>query len=287
LRGLGLSTAEEKFMKALWLKALALALAASLTACVVAPAPYQEGAPPAAAAEDTEEQASEPPPPLPVYEQPPCPVEGYIWTPGLWRFGPEGYFWVPGTWVAPPQPGVLWTPGYWGLAGAVYVFHPGHWGAHVGYYGGINYGAGYTGDGFHGGRWVNNRFQYNTAVTNVNVVNVHNTYNETVINNVTVNNRVSYSGGAGGRPQPSAAEAAAAREPRFAATPAQQQHHVEARSEPSLNAARNEGRPPIAATPHPGALREPGATAAKAEGPAWHPQHPQPPQREEKGEPRG
>jgi hypothetical protein len=262
----------------------------------------------------------------------------------VWRWGPEGYFWVPGTWVAPPQPGLLWTPGYWGLVGAVYVFHTGHWGSQVGYYGGINYGAGYNGDGYHGGRWINNRFQYNTSVTNVNVVNVHNTYNETVINNVNVNNtRVSYVGGrpgmgghggpggpgqgnqgnqgnqggqgyqgnqgnqgnqgehgpgnqggyggwGGGREQPNPRETAAARDPRFAPTPAQVQHHVEARAEPTLNAARNEGRPPIAATPHPGAFHEPGATAAKQEGPAWHPQRPenqQGPHKEEKGEPRG
>jgi WXXGXW repeat (2 copies) len=274
--------------RALWVPALAWLLAAALGGCVVTP-DYQT-APAAAAPDEGEEQANEPPPPLPVYEQPPCPVEGYIWTPGLWRWGAEGYFWVPGTWVAPPQPGVLWTPGYWGLVGAVFVFHAGHWGPHVGYYGGINYGAGYTGDGFHGGRWVGNRFQYNTSVTNVNVVNVHNTYNETVINNVSVN-RVSYVGGGNARVQQTASETAAAREPHYQATPAQVQHHVEARSEPTLNAARNEGRPPIAATPHPGALREPGATAAKQEGPAWHPQHPQPQKEEKKedrkGEPRG
>ena len=27
------------------------------------------------------------PPVLPVVEQPPCPVEGYIWTPGYWAWG--------------------------------------------------------------------------------------------------------------------------------------------------------------------------------------------------------
>src|SRR5580700_6527051 len=54
------------------------------------------------------------PPALPVYEQPPCPSAGYIWTPGYWAYGPNGYFWVPGTWVMAPQPGFLWTPGYWG-----------------------------------------------------------------------------------------------------------------------------------------------------------------------------
>jgi len=291
--------------RTLWLPALAWLMAAALGGCVVTP-DYQ-AAPGAAAPAEEEEQASEPPPPLPEYEQPPCPVEGYIWTPGLWRWGPEGYFWVPGTWVAPPQPGLLWTPGYWGLVGAVYVFHAGHWGPHVGYYGGINYGHGYTGDGYAGGRWVNNHFQYNTAVTRVNVVNVHNTYNETVVNNVTVNNtsytrnttvnnttantntnvRNSYVGGEGTRNERTPAEQSAAREPHYQATPAQFQHHVEARSEPTLNAARNEGRPPIAATPHPGALREPGSTAAKEGGPAWHPQHPQPARDDKKGEPRG
>ena len=28
------------------------------------------------------------PPALPVYEQPPCPVEGYLWTPGYWGLRP-------------------------------------------------------------------------------------------------------------------------------------------------------------------------------------------------------
>jgi WXXGXW repeat (2 copies) len=51
------------------------------------------------------------PPVLPVYEQPPCPGDGYIWTPGYWAYGPEGYYWVPGTWATPPTVGLLWTPG--------------------------------------------------------------------------------------------------------------------------------------------------------------------------------
>jgi len=59
------------------------------------------------------------PPALPVYEQPFCPEEGYIWTPGYWAYGPDGYYWVPGTWVPAPEPGLLWTPGFWG------------WGFHV------------------------------------------------------------------------------------------------------------------------------------------------------------
>src|ERR1039457_72545 len=57
------------------------------------------------------------PPVLPVYVQPICPGEGYIWTPGYWAHGESDYYWVPGTWVLAPQVGVLWTPGYWGWGG--------------------------------------------------------------------------------------------------------------------------------------------------------------------------
>ena len=271
-------------------RALAWLLALALAGCIVEqPYPYQTSQPvdtsaaPVPVTDDTEEEANEAPPPIPVYEQPPCPVEGYVWTPGVWRWGPDGYFWVPGTWVAPPQVGFLWTPGYWALAGAVYVFHSGHWGPHVGYYGGIDYGHGYDGDGYHGGRWENNRFRYNTAVTNVNVTTVHNVYRERVADNVTVNPRVNYPrvgfvGGAGTRPQPTPSEAAHATEPRFRPTPLQLQHHVDARAEPALNAARNEGRPQIAATPRPSAFRAPGVTAAKPLGEAYHPQRPAQPQ---------
>ncbi len=75
----------------------------------------------------------------------------------------------------------MWTPGYWGCDSAVYVFHAGYWGPHVGYYGGINYGAGYAGSGYVGARWVGNSIHYNTAVTNVSTTAIHNTYNETVV----------------------------------------------------------------------------------------------------------
>ncbi|HEY6823410.1 MAG TPA: hypothetical protein VI195_03150, partial [Steroidobacteraceae bacterium] len=90
------------------------------------------------------------PPPLPVYVQPPCPAPGFVWTPGYWAWGPDGYFWVPGTWLLAPV-GLLWTPGYWGWADGVYLWHAGYWGPQVGFYGGINYGFGYTGVGFEGG----------------------------------------------------------------------------------------------------------------------------------------
>jgi hypothetical protein len=66
------------------------------------------------------------PPALPVYQQPPCPSAGYIWTPGYWAYGPDGYFWVPGTWVEVPAAGLLWTPGYWGWNNGVYVWNTGY-----------------------------------------------------------------------------------------------------------------------------------------------------------------
>src|SRR6516165_7058941 len=87
------------------------------------------------------------PPALPVYPQPICPGPGYIW-----------------------------TPGYWAWAGYVYMWHAGYWGPHVGFYGGINYGCGYTGAGFVGGAWHGGVYSYNTAVTNVNTTVIHNTY---------------------------------------------------------------------------------------------------------------
>ncbi len=35
------------------------------------------------------------PPPLPVYTQPPCPYDGFLWTPGYWGYGDMGYYWIP------------------------------------------------------------------------------------------------------------------------------------------------------------------------------------------------
>src|SRR6202035_4425035 len=174
--------------------ALALSAATLLGGCVVATPPPRVYAQPAP---DVEVRAAEAPPPLPDYEQPPCPEDGYLWTPGYWAWAGGGYYWVPGTWVQPPRVGVLWTPGYWGFVGGVYAFHAGYWGPHVGFYGGVNYGFGYVGVGFAGGRWAGNSFAYNRTVNNVNVTNIHNTYHETVVNNVTVN-KVSYNGGPGG-----------------------------------------------------------------------------------------
>jgi len=192
------------------------------------------------------------PPELPVYQQPPCPADGYIWTPGYWAWSGDGYYWVPGTWVQAPEPGLLWTPPYWGWGGDRFIFHEGYWGPHVGFYGGIVYGFGYFGRGYEGGRWDNGRFFYNRSVTNVNITNIHNVYNTTVINN-TVVNRVSYNGGRGGIDvRPTREEEAFEHERHVAPVTAQTRHVEIARANPDLRASANHGQPPIAATRRPG-----------------------------------
>jgi hypothetical protein len=185
------------------------------------------------------------PPALPVYAQPICPGDGYIWTPGYWAYGDAGYYWVPGVWVMPPRVSVLWTPGYWGWSEGVYVFHAGYWGPHVGFYGGVNYGFGYGGVGFGGGEWRGGHFAYNTAVTNVNTTVIHNTYvNKTVIVNNTTVNRTSFNGGPGGiSARPTSVEMAASHESHFQPTVAQVSHQNFARSDRSNLASVNNGRP--------------------------------------------
>src|SRR5579863_6184512 len=168
------------------------------------------------------------PPVLPVYEQPPCPQPGWMWTPGYWAYGDDGYYWVPGAWVPSPYVGALWTPPYWGWSGGLYVFHSGYWGPHVGYYGGVNYGFGYMGIGFAGGAWRGGVFAYNTAVVHVNNDYVHNTYVDRTIveHNTIVNDRhVAFSGGPGGiNHAPSADERMAEHEQHVAPTSFQNQH---------------------------------------------------------------
>lgn len=212
------------------------------------------------------------PPPLPVYEQPPCPSEGYLWTPGYWAYDydADDYYWVPGTWVSAPQPGYLWTPPWWGWSGAAFVFHEGYWGPHVGFYGGVVYGFGYTGVGFEGGRWDHDRYYYNRSVTNVNVVNVKNVYNTTVINNTTVN-RVSYNGGQGGiTARPTREQEQFDRERHVAPVAAQTQHIQEARNNRDLRASVNQGRPAVAATDKPTDFKS-NVVAAREAGGDYHP----------------
>src|ERR1700687_5409147 len=223
------------------------------------------------------------PPELPVYEQPLCPGDGCLWTPGYWGYAEDfgDYYWVPGTWVMAPEVGFLWTPAYWGWGGNGYVFYDGYWGEHVGFYGGgglccwchcgVSYGYGYYGEGYEGGRWDNGHFFYNRSVNNVNVTVIHNVYNTTVVNSTTVN-RVSYNGGTGGisaRPRPQ--EVAAARERHIPAVAVQTQHAQAARTNPEQRASVNHGKPAVAATPKPGSIKDRAVVPAKAAGAPYNP----------------
>ncbi|MGA2236361.1 MAG: hypothetical protein ABSG23_12860 [Terriglobales bacterium] len=212
------------------------------------------------------------PPPLPVYEQPLCPGDGYIWTPGYWAYDYDisDYYWVPGTWVLAPEVGFLWTPAYWGWGGDGFVFYDGYWGPHVGFYGGINYGFGYFGEGYEGGRWDGGHFFYNRSVNNINISNIHNVYDT----HVTYNNesRVSYNGGNGGisaRPRPE--DETAARERHIPPVATQTQHAQAARANPQQRASSNMGKPGVAATPRPGDFNDRGAVPAKAAGGSYTP----------------
>jgi hypothetical protein len=206
------------------------------------------------------------PPELPVYQQPLCPGDGYIWTPGYWAWGDDDYYWVPGTWVLAPEVGFFWTPGYWGWGGSSFIFYEGYWGPVVGFYGGINYGFGYFGHGYEGGRWDNGHFFYNRSVSNVNITEIHNVYNERVVNNVTTV-RVSYNGGNGGiNARATAQEEAAARERHIPPVATQVQHVQAARADQSLRASVNHGMPPVAATPKPGAFNDRGIVRATEGG---------------------
>ena len=232
--------------------------------------PQQQGYP---APQATEQQvdagqaaleANEPPPQLPEYDQPSAPAPNYIWTPGYWYYAPPGYYWVPGVWVLAPYPGALWTPGYWGWYGHRYRWYHGYWGLHIGFYGGVNYGYGYTGYGYYGGYWNGSTFFYNTAVNRVNVRRVTTVYNRAVV----VNNysRVAYNGGRGGiQVQPRPAEVVGMREAR---TP-QMSTQVQNRHEASQNGAQyyqqNQGRPGLAATPR-AAAADPGIARPQSVG---------------------
>jgi len=214
------------------------------------------------------------PPALPIYEQPFCPGEGYLWVPGYWAYDYDynDYYWVPGTWVLAPEVGFFWTPGYWAWAGDRFFFHEGYWGPRVGFYGGIVYGFGYFGEGYEGGRWDHGRFFYNRAVNNVNVTEIHNVYNTTVINNVIVN-RVSYNGGNGGIDRrPTRQEEEAEHERHIPPVGVQTQHVQAARAERQLHASVNRGRPVVAATSRPGAFHDRTAVPAKEAGAPYNPE---------------
>src|SRR5579859_3236737 len=179
------------------------------------------------------------PPHLPVYVQPPIPGDGYIWTPGYWAWSDDDYYWVPGTWVLPPAIVFLWTPPWWGFVDGVYVFNAGYWGPEIGFYGGIDYGFGYTGFGYEGGYWRGGNFYYNRAVNNIRNINTTNVYNQPVRAASGVSH-VSFNGGPRGvQARPTAAQLAAGRGTHLGPTPMQLRHARAASGQPILRASVN------------------------------------------------
>jgi hypothetical protein len=188
------------------------------------------------------------PPPLPVFEQPICPGDGYLWTPGYWAYDTSvsDYYWVDGAWVMAPEEGLLWTPGYWGWRDGGFFFNDGYWGQEVGFYGGIDYGFGYFGEGYGGGRWDGGHFFYNRSVNNVDITINRNVYSADIERHN--ENRVSFNGGSGGvEAHATSQQEAAAHQRHVAPVAAQTEHAQSARANPELRAAANHGNPPAAA----------------------------------------
>ena len=202
------------------------------------------------------------PPALPDYAQPPMPMAGYVWTPGWWQYGSDGYYWVPGTWVQPPAIGLLWTPGYWAWNNGRYYWNAPYWASQVGYYGGINYGYGYSGNGYSGGRWNRGQFEYNRTVNNFGNTRVSNAYSQSVVN-TTPFNHVSFNGGNGGvSAQPDAQQLAFAHAQHTAPLAVQMQHIQAAGANRAMLAVQNQGRPSVAATSRPAEFNGAGVVAS-------------------------
>lgn len=195
------------------------------------------------------------PPSLPVYVQPQVPDEGYIWTPGYWAWSPDegDYYWVPGTWVRPPHTGDLWTPGYWAFENAAYFWRVGYWGRSVGYYGGLNYGHGYTGSGYQGGHWEHGQFRYNRAASNVDSRFVHHAYDTRVVNHAPAS-RASFHGGPQRQERPRQDSGAG----RGGPTADQIRHEQQALNTPTQRASSSRGVPPVATTRRPSEFAAPG-----------------------------
>ncbi len=236
------------------LRLMRLLLCASAAALLLGAAPFGDLAfvRPTRAQADIVLTASSAPPPLPVYLQPPIPGPGYMWIPGYWAWDGREWYWMPGYWALPPEADLYWTPGYWAWDDTDddYAFNAGYWGPTVGFYGGIDYGYGYTGEGYHGGYWNHHRFFYKRAVNNLGGARIANVLNRPV---PAQPGGVAFNGGHGGTTiRPSPQQIALARGRRVSPTAAQMQHVREARRMPELRFSQYHGVPPIAATQRPG-----------------------------------
>jgi WXXGXW repeat (2 copies) len=245
---------------------LRLLLCASTVALILGAAPVGVFVAPAQA-QIVDINAPVAPPPLPLYAQPPIPGVGYLWIPGRWAWDGTEYYWAPGYWEEPPYADLYWTPGYWAWNDADngYIYNAGYWGPTVGYYGGINYGFGYSGQGYQGGYWRNHRFFYNQAANNLGGAHIPDAYSQPI---PPATNHVAYNGGKGGTTvKPTPDQIATSHEHHIPPTAEQVGHDRAASQIDSLRYSANHGQPPIAATERAGDVHgQHGAAAAGAAG---------------------
>ena len=179
-----------------------------------------------------------------------------------------------------PYVGALWTPPWWGFDNGAYLWHAGYWGPHIGFYGGIDYGFGYTGRGYYGAYWSGGSLFYNRTVTNVNTSRVRNVYNYSVSS--ARGERTSYNGGHGGiAVRPTAQESAAQRDRRMAPVAAQIQHARDASANRQQFVNGGRAKPanlvaehPLATAYHAPAERAPETRPAERSQPAPQPAAP-------------
>jgi WXXGXW repeat (2 copies) len=161
--------------------------------------------------------ATQAPPLLPIENSRPFAPDGnYRWTPGCWYYDRDqsDFYWVPAAWVTPPN-GEVWTPPYWEYDKGRYRLHYGYWGPHRGFYGGIDYGFGYSSSGYQ-------RSDNKSG------------------------NRVSYNGGPGGIQQkPTTKELAAKQDKHNKPLEVQGQRARSARNDRKQFFLMNHGRPPM------------------------------------------
>ena len=103
---------------------------------------------------------------------------------------------MPGTWVMAPEVGLLWTPGYWGWGGNAYMWNHGYLGSagRLLRWGQLRLWLW----GFRlSGRTLAGRTVLLQPFGDVNVTSIHNVYNQTVIDNMRMND-VMNNGGTGG-----------------------------------------------------------------------------------------
>jgi hypothetical protein len=93
-------------------------LAAVLSGCVVAPAPYY-------GYQVDEPVAVAPPPPREEIIGV-APAPGYLWIGGFWGWSAGRHVWMGGHWEA-PRPGYHWTPHHWEHERDGWRLHHGHW----------------------------------------------------------------------------------------------------------------------------------------------------------------